>query len=349
MKEDNYEQVSFLIRGYAMKASRGHWVGLAALSRISVLAILIVGLSAQAGSRPVHETARVMPTSFQTDSSSTSTLKVSLVRIDVVVLAQAEPVAGLTHNDFTILENGIPKPIFSINSRQQPLSLMIALDPESAKTALDGLNLMLTNSIQPGDEVGIIGLFDEPTMLQDYTNEPLLLTSAISLARRLSLSPTLPLGTRIKKALSFCERTGRIHSSEARNVWLVVSQTPSGQTGQKSTLEATLTDMAKSNIALCWNSPEEPNTNDLRDVPQAKVPLSFADIVHLTGGELVGIDSSSLMKRIRTVYRITYIPNTKGREGQPVRIKIGLKPTTNHFQENATLNYQRMVFIPNSR
>src|SRR5262245_49508949 len=79
---------------------------------------------------------------------------VDLVRIDVSVMNGLTPVAGLTREQFTLLDNGVPQTLDSVMLENVPLSLTLVLDTSESMRGdriehlIDG-SKSLINALRP--------------------------------------------------------------------------------------------------------------------------------------------------------------------------------------------------------
>lgn len=144
--------------------------------------------------------------------------RVDLVNVSVTVVdREGRFVPGLTQGDFTVYEDGRPQPITYFSAERVPVSLGVVLDTsgsmagEKIQSARSALDRFLRVLLDGDDEVFLIRFSDRPTLLQDWTQDRLLLTRALeriapngATALYDALAEALPLaqaGSRRKKAL----------------------------------------------------------------------------------------------------------------------------------------------------
>ena len=94
---------------------------------------------------------------------------VDVVRIDVSVMNGLSPVAGLTRDQFVVLDNGVPQTVDSATLENVPLSLTLVLDTSASMQGerLDHLiegSSTLIKALHPQDEAALL-TFAEPVHL----------------------------------------------------------------------------------------------------------------------------------------------------------------------------------------
>jgi Ca-activated chloride channel homolog len=91
----------------------------------------------------------------------TFTSGVEVVRVDVLVTSGGIPVAGLTRNDFELLDNAVPQRIDVLASDQTPLNVVLAFDTSGSLTAerrdhLRGAATGLLDGLRASDKAGLV-------------------------------------------------------------------------------------------------------------------------------------------------------------------------------------------------
>lgn len=145
---------------------------------------------------------------------------VEAVRVDVSVMRATTPVAGLTIDNFTITDSGVPQAIDSVAVDTVPLSIVLALDTSGSLSG-EGLSHLvdaargLVQSLKAEDSVALL-TFDEPAQLRvPITRDRAAVVSALGTLR--------PEGaTALYDALFFALQI-RPQATDARPVMLVFS------------------------------------------------------------------------------------------------------------------------------
>jgi VWFA-related protein len=96
---------------------------------------------------------RVPPQSFRSG--------VELVRMDVSVIRNGAPAAGLTAEDFAVVDNRVRRPVTSVSGEDLPLSVQLVLDTSGSVSGSHLASLVaasggLIEALRPGDEAGLI-------------------------------------------------------------------------------------------------------------------------------------------------------------------------------------------------
>ena len=186
----------------------------------TVALLAIVGVRAVAQQQP---SAPEKPSS-QSESGLVLRVTTRLVQVDTVVLdKEGRPVQGLTANDFTVTENGVRQRLTSFSgSVPEPVKpkaapalpphvatnrpMVMQANAESGTVAvllLDGLNTppesqiyvkqqmlkFLAREYDPNTRLAVVVLTDHLTVLQDFTQDPVLLRAALN--RYLAKSPAV--------------------------------------------------------------------------------------------------------------------------------------------------------------
>lgn len=117
-------------------------------------------------------------------------LEVNLVELHVVVTERdGTPIDDLTADDFTVLEDGEPRPIerFAL-ARDIPLTLGVVIDTSGSMWALmpdtqRAASSFLGNTLKPGDSAFVVDFDAKPRLLQGITGEIIPLMQAINRLR----------------------------------------------------------------------------------------------------------------------------------------------------------------------
>jgi VWFA-related protein len=91
------------------------------------------------------------------------------VRIDVSVMTGITPVAGLTRDNFVVVDNGVPQSVDSVLLEDMPLSLTLVLDTSASMRGdrirhLIGASKTLIKALHKEDEAALV-TFSEPVQL----------------------------------------------------------------------------------------------------------------------------------------------------------------------------------------
>lgn len=216
-----------------------------------------------------------------------------VVRLDVLVTERNRPVLGLKAADFTVLDNGVPQQVDFVSFDEAPLNVVLTLDVSGSMTGerLDDLRAAghaVVAQLRPGDRAALVSF-----------NEGLSLGAGLTLELdrvRSALDRGVAEGLTSLVDASFAGLTiGAVDTG--RSVMLVFSD----GLDTSSWLEPEMViDAAKRASVLVSGV----------SVGRASVPF-LADLVHVTGGDLVGLPSTRNLRptfvRLLAEYRQRYL------------------------------------------
>lgn len=288
-----------------------------------------------------------------------SNLEVTCISIDAEVISRTTGgvVDDLTHEDFIISENNVRQEIYAWEHFPKPLSLVIVVDtaagdPNShfVDDQISALKSSLIARLEAGDQVSVMAISDRPTVLQDHTSNKQLINVALDRVSQHKLGSELQLAERLSRGLQGAVEHARgVQNLKARCAVILISDLPEKVADDLILPEAVVKAMIESVSIFCWNRSAHlaPRSSDEGKYSLDKV--SITDLVGLSGGEFVNSDWKSFLERLRRRYRIVYLPFTRQREGQVVRIRLELKPSANRNTHDVLLSYPRFAIIPISK
>jgi VWFA-related protein len=102
--------------------------------------------------------AAALVTAGQAPTFSTRT---DVVRIDVLVTDEGQPIAGLTASDFDVRDNGVPQHVDLVAFEDAPLNIVLALDMSRSVSGTKLVQLrsaarMVIGSLAPRDKAGLV-------------------------------------------------------------------------------------------------------------------------------------------------------------------------------------------------
>src|SRR5215831_18042020 len=201
--------------------------------------------------------------------------------------------------------------------------------------------------LEPGDEAGVAALREDPTMLQDYTGDSGLVAAALERASRQTIPATLPvgrLGIALQKA---AELTRGAHNLESRNVILVISDLPGRRASEEALPVQAPRSLAEAGCSLYWSNSEAvpPSPSELFGIATSN--LTIREVLSLSGGEFINGKWSAFLDRLRIIYRIAYLADTR-RARERVRIKLEVRPSPRWDPSDLKLVYPRFAIIPDA-
>ncbi|MFZ0703556.1 MAG: VWA domain-containing protein [Candidatus Acidiferrales bacterium] len=119
----------------------------------------------------------------------TMRIEVNLQPVDVQVKdSQGNDVLGLSANDFTVLENGIPQKVAFFDAGNSPVSIVVLVDSSSTVSSSGHLGsaqaiaAQFMRTARPGDDISAMDFTDQMGPFQQLTREQLLNPSTVPLA-----------------------------------------------------------------------------------------------------------------------------------------------------------------------
>ncbi len=111
--------------------------------------------------RPLMSAVVALATSVSPAAQATFTSKIEAVRVDVLVTENGQPLAGLTADDFEVLDNGVSQKVDLASFEEIPLNVVVALDMSAS---LQGLRLghlqtagrAVVDRLKPGDRAALV-------------------------------------------------------------------------------------------------------------------------------------------------------------------------------------------------
>ena len=146
---------------------------------------------------------------------------VDAVRIDVSVMNGIMPVAGLTKDNFAVVDNGVPQSVESVSLDTVPLDLTLVLDTSGSLAGERLTNLIeaaegLVKTLQTADTASLLTFSDPVRLVVRSTRERKPLLDALSKLRAEG-------STSLNDAIFFGLQMRPSEPSEARQVMLVFS------------------------------------------------------------------------------------------------------------------------------
>lgn len=275
-----------------------------------------------------------------------------LISIDAEVMSRFTGLAitDLKHEDFIISENGIQQRIAAWQHLNVPLSLLILVDAVGADSVrleneVAALKSSLSAQLKPGDDVGVMLLGPDPRLLQEYTSNERLISNALDMA--VGSKNTVPLSVERKFLMAIQEAANHAgdHGPISRRAIILISDLPEITANKVFLPEWILRTVLDSGSIFCWKRPKQIHPHSSADnVDFEKVTL--ASLPDVTGGESASADWRVLFSRLRERYQIAYWPDTLGRAGDVVRIKLELRNTSKRGTNDLDLVYRRFAIIP---
>ena len=271
------------------------------------------------------------------------------VRIDVQVIDKGQPVAGLTKDDFIVLDEGAPQPLVYFGRDSDKLSLLLLLDISgSTRQYIEQISGVARDSLrhlQPGDRVAVMVFARRSRVRLEWTDDHAGVAREI---RSAIGDQSLGAATNINESLLDAAK--------------YVAET-AGDTGRRAVLIVT------DNEGLNYRSPDEPVLQAMFGsdtvvnaivVGKGRKPekvdpgryqnpdFTPPDVFRIsgeTGGEAVRADKAGaafagMIERIRTRYGLHY-NKPAGAEPGFRKVEVTLSPSARRNYPGATLRFRK--------
>lgn len=308
-----------------------------------------------------QSTAQVQPhvqnKNASKDHRISSNIEVPIISVDAEVISTStgRVFDDLTHEDFIILENNVRQEVYAWQHLPKPLSLLIIVDTAVSDSntnfvddQVSALKSSLIDWLKPGDEVSIMAISERPIVLQVYTSNKQLINAALDGVSQHKFGSGLQVLERLSGGLQEATAHARsVQGHEARRAVILISNLPERVADELILPEAMVKAIIDSENIFFWNRSARlvrRFSDESKYFSLDKV--SITDLVGLSGGAFINSDWKSFLERLRRRYRIVYLPFTRGREGEVVKIKLELKPSAKRGTNRLELNYPRVAIIP---
>jgi Ca-activated chloride channel family protein len=302
------------------------------LTALAVTAFLSVGGLLFSQEQPVGESV-----------DQTLTVDVDLVNVLFTVTdRRGNLFTGLTEEDFTVYEDGVPQTITNFD-RETNLPLTIALVIDTSGSIRDKLRFeqeaaieFFYSTLERDRDRGMLVTFDSGVdLLQDFTDDPELLSDAVRSIRAGG-------GTALYDAI-YLAVTQKIasESESARRVLIVISDGDdnASRVSLTETLEvAQLNDVTV--YAISTNA-----TANFRGRDQQRGDRTLRTFAEETGGraffpfklEELAVNFADISEELRAQYALGYIPTNSARDGSYREILV--EPVDDDYEVKARRGY----------
>jgi Ca-activated chloride channel homolog len=282
------------------------------------------GVCAHAQVLPVPPEATTPPKNQ--DEEAEVVIRSELITVlTAVSAANGQPIAGLSENDFEILEDGVPQTLSSLGRQEnQSLALVLMLDTSSSvrnrlKLEQDAALNFIRDILRTNDRAALYAFNHDISVKQDLTGSLKALESAVG-----SLSAKG--ATAIYDAVFLGAR--RLVNEKGRRVIVVVSD--GYNTISRTTVAKTLEEVSRSDAIVYGICPVIQTQYD-QYVKQPQNDLEL--LCRQTGGRTFYISSpadfvsgfAQLAAEIRAQYVLTYSSTNEKRDGTFRKIEVRVK------------------------
>jgi VWFA-related protein len=279
------------------------------------------------------------------------------IEVQVISRKSGQPILDLSHEDFVVKEDGVRQYIQVMEQDAVPLSVLLLIDRNikqsnhtQAETMFKDLQTSLILSMHKADEVSVMAITDGPPILvQDFTGDKRRVVEVLTEIFQPGGAENVARETDYGMALS--EATKQMRRAQKplnRRVILFISAASKSEAAayraQNEATEALLTSI---NIFYWYNltpinmSPMKPPKRILSR------KLSVADLVDLTGGEMVDGELTTIIRRLRERYTISYLPIRRSRAGTLHRIDVEISPKIDKTDLEITYRKAYISTAPN--
>jgi VWFA-related protein len=310
-----------------------------ALTRISFksLAVACIIVAATLSAAAQKPKASPSPTPPSTEPQGTERIFVRRVRLPITVTdKKGQFVAGLSKNDFVILEDKVPQAIETFSddlSQTTPLYIAVLMDtsPSTAgklKFQQESAMNFIQTVVKPRKDRVLFGTFDdEVTLLQDFTDKIDLLDKAVYSVKKMGKQTAL-----FDAVWQFCDE--KMRSVPGRRVLLLVTD------GEDTYSRANIRDAidiaqrtettifaisTKAGFLATVPGVEAGQVSDKKDRDLQTLAEETGGFAFFTG-DMLSLERSftKISKELRAQYLVTYNPTNKSYDGTFRKIDVKL-------------------------
>jgi len=276
------------------------------------------------------------------------------VKVDVQVIENRRPVAGLNEADFVIFDEGERRRPMHFGRETEPLWVLLLLDVSGSTRkhvkAMGEASREALKALHPGDRAGIMVFGRKTGMRREFTEDFDSISKAIigSVHAR-----DLGSGTRINASvIDAANRIGEDAEGQPGRRAIVILTDNTGlnyQAPNETVLRALYdADTVLNAIAVGKAKPPKPLK------PGANPDFTPPDVFLLareTGGEVIGAKKAGsafreILDRIRTRYSLHYPPPQEGEPGSFRRIRVELSEEARRRHRKAVVHARSGYYLP---
>jgi hypothetical protein len=232
----------------------------------------------------------------------------------------------------------------------EPLSILLLIDRNikqrnsiQDQTRFKNLQSSLILSMHKADEVSVMAITDGPILLQDFTSDKRRVGEVLTEIFRPGGTENVARETDYGMALSeAAKQMRRMKKPLNRRVILFISAASKSEVStyqvQDEATKALLTSM---NIFYWYNlTPVNMSPSDSHKGILSR-KLRLADLIGLTGGEMVDGELTAIIRRLRERYTIGYLPIRSSPAGTLHRIDLKISPSAKIDNTDLEVTYRK--------
>jgi VWFA-related protein len=236
-------------------------------------------------------------------------------------------VTGLAVGDFKIFEDGVPQEISVFTQERLPISLAVLVDSSLSMQpnlpAVKTAAMRLVKALRSEDRAEIIQFNHKFSVLQDFTNDPLLLETALRGIRAEG-------ATGVYNALYLTLKDPRFRRTDELTRQAVVVLSDGEDTSSLVSDEQVLQLAKKGNVTVFSISLRQPRPSMLDSDAPDRATFFLTSLARDTGGRsyfpsgLSQIDGvyDKIADELRTQYALGYVSSNPNRDGKWRKISI---------------------------
>jgi VWFA-related protein len=285
-----------------------------------------------------------------TEEAIISRYQLTTIEVQVISRKSGQPILDLNAEDFVVKEDGEQQYVMYMEQEAEPLSILLLIDRNIKRrnsiqdqTRLKNLQSSLILSMHKADEVSVMAITDGPTLLQDFTSDKRRVGEVLTEIFRPGGAENVARETDYGMALSeAAKQMRRMKKPLNRRVIIFISAASKSEVStclvQDEATKALLTSM---NIFYWYNlTPVNMSPSDLPKVILSR-KLRLADLIGLTGGEMVGGELTAIIRRLRERYTIGYMPIRSSPAGILHRIDLKISPSAKIDNTDLEVTYRK--------
>jgi VWFA-related protein len=283
--------------------------------------------------------------------------QLTAIEVQVISRKSGQPILGLNAEDFVVKEDGMQQYVLSMEQQTESLSILLLIDRNikqrnriQDQTRLKNLQSSLILSMHKTDEVSVMTITDEPILKQDFTDDKRrvgeVLTEILGPGGAENMARETDYGMALLEAAKQMRRTKKPLN---RRVILFISAASKSEVSTYLVQDEATKALLTSTSIFYWYNLTPVNRSPLNS-PKGILSrkLRLADLIGLTGGELVDGELTAIIRRLRERYTIGYLPIRSSPAGTLHRIDLKISPTTKIDKTDLEITYRKAYISSDS-
>jgi len=285
-----------------------------------------------------------------TEEAIVSQERLTTIEVQVISRKSGQPILDLNAEDFVVKEDGVQQYVMYMEQEPEPLSILLLIDRNikqrngiQDQTRFKNLQTSLILSMHKADEVSVMAITDEPILLQDFTSDKRrvgeVLTEIFGPGGAENMARETDYGMALSEA---AKQMRRMKKPLNRRVILFISAASKSEVSTYQVQDEAMKALLASTNIFYWYNLTPVNMSP-SDSPKGILSrkLRLADLIGLTGGEMVDGELTAIIRRLRERYTIGYMPIRSSPAGTLHRIDLKISPSAKIDKTDLKITYRK--------